>query len=222
MVMKRAALLLAGCGAKDGSEIQEATLALYYLDVAGYSTRSFALVEPQRHVVNHLTGEIVAGGQSRVQIEESARIVRGSVSDIEELKVEEFDCLVIPGGTGLAKNCFTFAIDGLEFSIEERYRSVVEAFHTAGKPIAAMCIAPLSLCKIIGGVSVTLGPEGELTKGVEERFGAKVIEVGRRGVVVDSENRVVSTASYMYDDSTIADIGAGAEALVKSLSTLLC
>ncbi len=218
--MKTVALILAGCGSRDGSEIQEATLALYALSEAEINVKAFALPESQSEVVNHITGE-VAEGEKRTQITESARIVRGDILPLDELVVNEFDGLVIPGGFGMAKNIFTFAYDGLDFTIDPCYSSIVEAFHKAGKPIAAMCISPLSLCPIIEGVHITLGEDGELSRNVEKRFGVKVTDAGREGVVVDAENKVVTTPCYMYGDSTIANIGRGAKAMVAALSEML-
>ncbi len=218
--MKRVAVILAGCGSQDGSEIQEATLLLYALSAAEYSVQCFAFNREQAHVVNHLKGEVVEG-ESRNQMVESARIARGDVKEISELVVSDFDALLLPGGFGHAKNICTFAFDGLDLTVAPEVRATIEAFHSAGKPIAAMCIAPITLCATIKGVTVTLGPLGELTDSVEQRFSAKLVDVGREGVAVDSENRVLTTASYMFGDSTIANIGRGAEALVAKLTEML-
>lgn len=218
--MKKIAFLLAGCGAQDGSEIQEATLALYALSLANIEVHPFALTKAQYHTVNHQNATVQSGVE-RLQIEEAARIVRGNIKPLEELDVTQFDALYIPGGTGTAKNFFTFALDGVDFSVEPQYRKVVEAFHSAGKPIAAMCIAPLSLCALISGVSITLGPAEQLAVVAMEKYGAKITEVGREGVVVDKENKVLSTASYMYSDSTVANIGEGAKNLVDELLKMM-
>ncbi len=216
--MKKVAFILAGCGARDGSEIQEATLALYALSVAGYDVKAFALDAPQADVVNFVSGCSLEGERS--QLLESARIVRGAISPLSELCVDDFDGLFIPGGTGTAKNLFTFAFDGLDFSVNQLYYNIVNAFHLAKKPIAAMCIAPLSLCSIISGVKVTLGAESSLAKSVAEKFCCVVESCDREGVVVDIENRVATTPSYMYDDSTVANIGRGAQNLVEQYGTL--
>ncbi len=216
----RAAVVLCGCGSMDGSEIQESTLALYSLSKEGVEVDIFAPDAPQREVVDFITGERVEG-EKRNQLQESARIARGRVRGLEDLRVSDFDFLVIPGGFGTAKNLFTFAFDGLDFGVDGVFRSVVEGFHSAGKPIGAMCIAPLVLCSIIDGVRITLGADGDLSSSVSERFGCSVVGCGRGECVVDSDNRVVSTPSYMYGDSTISDIGKGADSMVSGLLSLL-
>lgn len=219
--MKKIAVILAGCGARDGSEIQEAITVLYALDCKELDVQAFAKDAPQREVVNHLNNEAVEGAQ-RSQIKEAARIVRGAVLPLCKLNVDDFDALVIPGGTGLAKNLFTFAFDGLDFTVDAMFSEVVKSFHSAGKPIAAMCIAPLAVAAILKDSTpiVTLGAEGELSENVAKKFGVVVLGSDREGVVVDTDNKIVTTPSYMYSDSTIKNIGAGAMALVDALVTL--
>ena len=53
--MKKVAVLLAGSGVYDGSEIHEAVFALLALDEAGASYQCFAPDKDQFHVVNHLS-----------------------------------------------------------------------------------------------------------------------------------------------------------------------
>ena len=45
---------LAGCGVKDGSEIHEATLTLYFLDQLGANVDIYAPNRPQYHVADHV------------------------------------------------------------------------------------------------------------------------------------------------------------------------
>lgn len=73
--MKKVAVVLAGCGYLDGSEIYEATLTLLALDEANAQVQCFAPDIPQMHVVNHLSGEVTS--ESRNVLVEAARIARG-------------------------------------------------------------------------------------------------------------------------------------------------
>lgn len=47
------------------------------------------------HVVNHCEGK--PGLDKRNVLEESARIARGDVTDLDKLEVSAFDALIIPG-----------------------------------------------------------------------------------------------------------------------------
>ena len=73
--MVKVAVILAGCGFLDGSEVHESVLTLLALAQRNHEVRCFAPDIPQRRVVNHLTGEEVE--ESRNVLVEAARIARG-------------------------------------------------------------------------------------------------------------------------------------------------
>lgn len=215
------AVILAGCGAKDGSEIHEATLALYAIAANGGAYEVFAPDIPQYEVVNHLTGE---PEKSRIRnvLTESARIARGNIRPLSQLHVKEFDALLFPGGFGAAKNLFSYGYQGMNFSVRPDVEAVVAEAHQSGKVIGAMCIAPVMIAKLLGryGVTVTVGPARELAEALHRQFGAKVEQAAPDGITLDRDNKVVTTPAYMYGDSTIDRIGAGADALVKGMMSL--
>ena len=219
--MKRVAVILAGCGAKDGSEIHEATLALYALASNHVEYKIFAPDVIQQDVVNHITDE--PSSEQRNVMVEAARIARGDIEKLDSLNVDDFDGLLFPGGFGAAKNLFTFAFDGIDFQVLPQIEKIILSFHARKKPVAAMCIAPVMIAKVLGkyGVEITTGPQGQLAVSIEEKFGAKVLETERTGVVKDEKNKVVTTPAYMYGDSSIAHIGQGADQLVKSLISMM-
>ena len=217
----RIAVILSGCGAKDGSEIHEATLALYAIALHGGEYKIFAPDDSQADVVNHYTGQPTE--EKRNIMVEAARIARGEIQPLQDLKVDEFDALLFPGGFGAAKNLFTFAFDGIHFNVRKEIEEIILQFHDKQKPIAAMCIAPVMLAKVLGkyNVKITTGEYNELSENLEKTFGAKVIAVPREGTVIDEKNKVITTPAYMYGDSSIANIGKGAEAMFVALKNML-
>lgn len=218
--MKKFAVILAGCGSKDGSEIHEATLLLYAIAKQSDSYTIFAPNRDQFHVVDFVTNEVVA--ERRNMMVEAARIARGAVRPLEELRAEEFDVLTIPGGFGTAKNLFTFAQDGVEnMTVSADIKAVIENFHRLGKPIGAMCIAPVMLSKIFSGkgLKITLGPETDLTKQLTKLHGSQIDTVAADQIVIDRDNKIVTVPCYMYDAS-IAEVGDGAAAMVEALINL--
>lgn len=219
--MKKAAVILAGCGAKDGSEIHESTLALYALAKEGFEYSIFAPNREQYDVVNAITDE--TDETPRNLMTEAARIARGQISSISELNPQDFDILVIPGGFGMAKNIFTLAYEGLDFSVDSEVEEIIKNFHSNGKPIGAMCISPTMIAKVLGSskVKVTLGAESDLSTGLAAKTGAIVVSCERDDVTIDAENKVVTTPAYMYGDSTIASIGKGAEKMIIELNNIL-
>lgn len=218
--MKKFAVILAGCGSKDGSEIHEATLLLYAIAKQSASYTIFAPNRDQFHVVDFVTNEVVA--ERRNMMVEAARIARGAVRPLEELRAEEFDVLAIPGGFGTAKNLFTFAQDGAEnMTVSADIKAVIENFYRLGKPIGAMCIAPVMLSKIFSGkgLKITLGPETDLTKQLTKLHGSQIDTVAADQIVIDRDNKIVTVPCYMYDAS-IAEVGDGAAAMVEALINL--
>lgn len=63
--MKTVGVVLSGCGVLDGAEIHESVLTMLALDRAGAEVLFFAPDKPQLHVINHITGEIVAEERKR-------------------------------------------------------------------------------------------------------------------------------------------------------------
>ena len=157
--MKKVAVILSGCGVYDGSEIHESVLTLLAIEQNNASYRCFAPNIPQHHVINHLTGE-VSEDESRNVLVESARIARGDVEDLKDLREQDFDALIVPGGFGAAKNLCNFAIDGDNYEVNAEVLKACQAFTQADKPAGYMCIAPAMLPLIYPkGVQGTIGTD---------------------------------------------------------------
>jgi len=214
--MKRVGVVLSGCGVYDGSEIHEAVLTLLALDRAGAAAVCMAPDVDQAHVIDHLTGE-EADGTRNVLIE-SARIARGQVKNIQDVTARELDALILPGGYGAAKNLSTFAFKGADCTVHGDVTRLVKQMHQAGKPIGAMCIAPVAIARIFGGelrVDLTIGSDPETAEAIE-RMGARHVESPVTEIVVDEANKVVSTPAYM-SAKTISEAAEGIGKLVTAV-----
>ena len=146
--MAKVGVILSGCGVYDGSEIHEAVISLLALNRAGADVVSMA-PNMEQTVINHLTGE-PAEGASRNVLEESARIVRGEIQDIAKVDTTDLDALFIPGGFGAAKNLCDFAFKGPDCDVHPEVARVIKEVVTAKKPLAAVCIAPALVAKVLG------------------------------------------------------------------------
>jgi enhancing lycopene biosynthesis protein 2 len=218
--MKNVAVILSGCGFLDGAEIRESVLTLLALDSEGVAYKIFAPNKEQHHVINHIKGEEVPGATRNV-LEESARIARGAIEDVEGLNTSDFDALLIPGGFGVAKNMCSFAFEGSEASVDEQIVAKVQGFKAAGKPIGAVCIAPALVALSIGDQNPVL------TIGCDEGIAAELEKLGAvhqncetTSCVVDEENKIVSTPAYMDDAANLADVFMGISKLVKNVVRL--
>jgi len=217
--MIKTAVILSGCGVYDGSEIHETVLTLLAIEQSGASYRCFAPNITQHHVINHLTGE-VSDNESRNVLVESARIVRGNVEDLAELRVQDFDALIVPGGFGVAKNLCNFALDGDNYQINEQVLAVCQAFAQAGKPAGYMCIAPVMLPLIYpDGVQGTIGTDAATASLITAK-GLVHNDCSVENVVIDQAHKLVSTPAYMLATS-LTEAASGINNLVENVLALV-
>jgi len=212
-------VILAGCGVYDGAEIQEAVLTLLAISRAGAEAVCLAPNVAQAHVVNHLTGK-VAEGETRNVLVEAARIARGEVTDLAGFDPAPLDALVLPGGFGAAKNLCDFAFRGADCSVDPEVSRVVRAVHAAGRPVGAMCIAPVVLAKLLGSEApkVTIGTDEGTAKAIEA-MGATHLACPVKETVVDEKRRVVTTPAYMLAGN-IAEAATGIDGFVAQVLRL--
>jgi enhancing lycopene biosynthesis protein 2 len=210
---KKFAVILSGCGHQDGAEIHEATLSLWAIHKNGADYQCFAPDIRQHHVLNHITG--LEMDEERNVLIEAARIARGNIKPLTEYQADNFDGLVIPGGFGAAKNLCTYAFDGPECTVNEEVTRAVTATHKAGKPIGALCIAPVILAKVLGHVKLTIGQD-ETTADNLAAMGAEHVTTWQGEIAVDEKNRIVSTPCYMLD-SRVDQIGEGADNVIRAM-----
>ncbi len=215
--MKKFAVVLAGNGVFDGAEIHESTLAMYAIKKQGASYDVFAPDMEQHHVINHMTGEEMK--EKRNVLIEASRIARGKIKPLDAFDPKEYDALLFPGGFGAAKNLSSFAFDGPDCTVQPDVEKAIKGMHKEGKPIAALCIAPVLVAKVLGNVKMTIGQD----KGTAEaigKMGATHEDTGHGQVVIDEENKVFTTPCYMLD-ADIAQIGEGADNVVRAVLKLL-
>uniref|UniRef100_A0A3B3S255 Glutamine amidotransferase class 1 domain containing 3 n=1 Tax=Paramormyrops kingsleyae TaxID=1676925 RepID=A0A3B3S255_9TELE len=198
--------VLSGCGVYDGTEIHEASAILVHLSRGGAQVRMFAPDVAQMHVIDHGKGQ-PAEGESRNVLSESARIARGSISDLGHLDVSNHDAVIFPGGFGAAKNLSTFAVDGKDCEVNKDVERVLMDFHKAGKPIGLCCISPVLAARVLGKVEVTVGHEEEEggkwpyagTVQAIRALGAKHCVKDVTETHVDQKNKVVTAPAFMCD-----------------------
>ena len=213
--MKKFALVLAGCGWLDGTEINEAVCLLLALSQHFCEVKCFAPNRPQTHVVNHLAGE-QENNEERNILQEAARITRRNIQPIEEFKADDFDALLFSGGYGVAKNLCNYAFKGADMEVQPDVARVILEMHAAKKPIGGMCIAPVMFAKLIPGVCVTLGSDGTSDAANVFKMGGNHVQTEHGDVVADNENLVFTTPAFMLD-ATLKDIYDGAYNLIDAI-----
>ena len=218
MTKKRVGVLLSGCGVFDGSEIHEAVLTMLFLDQAEAEIICMAPDITQAHVINHFTNEEM--GESRNVLFESARIARGEIKNLSNVKAVDLDALILPGGFGAAKNLSDFAFKGPGGEVNPDVKRLIDDMVNANKPIGALCIAPATVGMALKDKSpeLTVGSD-EQTIGALQALGVKHTICAVDEIVVDEKNKVVSTPAYMLGPG-IKDVAKGIEKAVKKILSM--
>jgi enhancing lycopene biosynthesis protein 2 len=213
--MKKIGVVLSGCGVRDGSEIHEAVCTLLAIDQAGAEAVCIA-PDSELSEVNHCNMEPT--GAKRKVLVESARIARGNIKDIREVKASDLDALVFPGGFGAALNLCDFAQKGAAASVNPEVSRLVKEVHAASKPIGAICIAPALIAVILGkdvGPTLTIGSDASTAAEIG-KTGAKHQDCLTTGIVVDQANKIVTTPAYMLA-GRISEVYEGIGTCIKAV-----
>lgn len=215
--MKKVGVVLSGCGVYDGAEITESVLTLLALSRGGAQAICFAPDKVQSDVINHLTGEAMA--DSRNVLIEAARIARGDIHPLNMAKAEALDALIVPGGFGAAKNLSNFATQGSQCEVDDDLKALALQMHQQGKPLGFICIAPALLPKIFDfPLRLTIGTDIDTAEVIEE-MGGEHVPCPVEDIVVDEDNKIVTTPAYMLAQ-TIAEAAAGIDKLVARVLVL--
>lgn len=213
MSEKKVAVILAGCGNLDGNNIQEAILLLTSIAREGAMYQCFAPDVEQHHVVDHFTRQEMP--ERRYVLHEAARMVQGNVKPLSDFNAAEFDALAFPGGYGVVKNLCTYAIAGVNATVNSEVKEAILAIHNARKPIAAMCIAPMLVSLVLRKGTITLGARCDASKDAEA-LGMTHVEAKQDEMVEDKENLIFTTPCFMLEND-LSRVWTGTSTMVKAM-----
>ncbi len=215
----RVGILLNGCGHRDGSEIHEAVFSMLALESLGARLQCIAPDEDQVRVIDHLNGE--KSPERRNMLREAARIARGKIKPLSKIKMEDLDALMIPGGFGTALNLCDFSEKGAEMQVHPILAELIESMFLNKKAMAAICIAPVILAKVLGKhrIELTMGTDGDAARKIED-MGAIHVICPSGSCVVDTKHKIVSSPAYMYDDASMSEVFAGIQKAARELKKL--
>lgn len=230
MALRRVAVILAGSGVYDGSEIHEASAVMVNLSRHNITYDCFAPNKNQAHVIDHTKGA-PAENENRNVLTESARIARGEITALDQLESGKYSGIIIPGGFGAAKNLSSFALDGPEkMTVDPNLEQILKDFHKAKKPIGMCCIAPIIAAKIFPGCSITMGQDQEMdgkwpfagaAQASSSVLNAKHNNMDLDQACVDQENRIVTSAAFMCGKAPIHEIHDSVGLMVKNVIDLM-
>ncbi|MCL5054481.1 MAG: isoprenoid biosynthesis glyoxalase ElbB [Firmicutes bacterium] len=218
--MIKTGLILSGCGYLDGSEIHEAVFSLYFLDKYGAEAICMA-PDMNLNVMNHITNKPVP--ETRNVLIESARIARGKIRNIKDVKASELDAVILPGGFGAAKNLCDFAAKGPQAAPHPEVARLLREMHRLKKPIGAICISPALIACVFKEEPVkpllTIGTDKQTAEALR-KMNARHESHSVREIAVDRENKIVSTPAYMLGER-ISEVGDGIEKLIREVLSLV-
>ena len=123
----------------------------------------------------------------------------------------------------MAKNIFDYAMTGPECTVINDVERLTREIIEAGKPLGAICIAPVMVAKVLQN----MGRGGKVTGGCDEQIIADIQSMGIETeqadageIVVDEENKIVSTPAYV-EAKSIKEAATGIEKLVAKVLQLI-
>lgn len=217
MSQKKVAVVLAGCGVQDGSEIYETTITLLHLAKKGVAYDCLA-PSVDFAEVDHSTGKET--GEKRNVYKESARLARGEIKPLEEANPTDYAAIFFPGGFGAAKNLSNFAAaDKLEdMTCLKSVTSFVRQAYQAKMPLGFMCIAPACVAAIAlkdEGLTLTIGTDKD-TAAQLEGLGHTHKDCAVDDIIIDDDHNITTTPAFMLA-SHLGECDAGIGKLVDEV-----
>lgn len=213
--MTKFAIILAGCGHLDGTEIREAILTLLNLSKYNIAFECFAPDIIQQVVTNHLTGE--QSTEQRNLLYEAARIARSEIKELAILDVNDFDALVIPGGYGVIKSLSNITTSVAEKTVFSPLNELIVAFWQAKKPIGGICIASTLITLALHKhcrIKVTIGQKDY--NNLVTSLGGIHVPCLVNNSVSDVQNKIFTTPAYM-EKASLYEISLGIEKMLQDL-----
>lgn len=192
--MKKFAIILSGCGSIDGSEIHESISLMLSIKQLGADYQCFSINKEQTIVANSITGEKM--NEKRNMLIESARIAKGDIKDLKDLIVEDFDAVVLPGGSGSILNLSTFKNDNNNYEVDKILAEKLLEFKEYNKIICAVCIAPMILAKVFKNITITIGNDKKIAN-IINSLGNNHVETQSKNICVDKINKIITAPFYM-------------------------
>lgn len=162
---------------------------------------------------------------------ESARITRGDIKDLSELKSEDFEALIIPGGFGAAKNLSNFGVVGGKMTVNDDVASVLKDFKANRKVIGLSCIAPILAAKTFEGehrLTMTMGkvdgaewPHAGAVKMATGMGHNMKIKKDVHDTIFDPEHLIVTTPAYMQENAQPHEVYDGMQKFISYVTSLV-
>lgn len=225
MAEKKIAIVLAGCGHLDGTDVHEASACALAVEKAGYKPQFYSFDKSQQQVYNHASN--FTAEDTRNIFLESARIARGNHPTIQDFD-DEVVGLLVPGGVGAVANTsngIAYATGQAdEAKVDEELSAVLKNLRAAEKPMAF--ISQAALLPAMGlsqdGVKVSFGEnnaDSSMYIQLAERLGAQVLSEDNN-LSVDVENKIITSPGFLQSSATFTKVFDEVSEVVSKLVEL--
>lgn len=217
---KRVGIVIAGLGARDGSDVLDTmTVALALLRSGA---EPLLLVPPvtSSRVVDHHTGEVLEGQPPRIAAQEASRLGLGVARILDGSEARLLDAVFVPGGEGVSFILSNYAEKGAVCDVQPTLAQLLRETFKARLPLAFAGSAALLAARVLGpvaGVRVTLGHRGTQADKLAAVMGADVRACLAQDIVVDQKHAIVSTPSALVADASLKQRFQGLDRLTKTL-----
>lgn len=197
--MNKIAVVLSGVGWLDGTFPIEAGFVFKELESLGLQPLPCSINKDTDKIMNHNTKELES--DQRNLLDESARIVKGEITDVANIESKDIDSLIIPGGKGILRNLCDLDSKRVDNDLKE----LVRELYFRGVPIATLgygAILPIIALRKVTEIITTIG--GDAVIGEElEKFGTILINVTPNEIVIDEENNILSSPGISPQTSIV-------------------
>jgi enhancing lycopene biosynthesis protein 2 len=215
---KRVGVILSGCGRLDGSDVAEAMLVLLVLERAGAQAICAAPDVAQPAVVDHATREVGRGDRNaRV---EAARILGGPILPLAELRPDDVDGLIVPGGMGATTTLSDYALKSELCTVQPDVARLLRGLLPARRPMGFIGLSALLAARVLGpvaGVRMTVGSKGTPAAKHAAIMGADVRPCADEDMIVDQKARVYSTPGFLGEQAHLAGVARAIDRLVRAV-----
>lgn len=216
-------VILSGCGALDGTEIQEAFCAVLALHRLGARVVYLAPDMEQCRVFDHEAK--TERNARRNVLTESARFARGEIEGLAQVAAGKLDAIFLPGGFGAARTLSNFASALDDAVVIDDLGRLVNAMLDAGKPVGAVCVA-VSIVGIVlrdrgvSGAAIAMGDNQRFFSALERMGHAPVPAEPTQVVKVDGYRIVTGPAFLSARSLPELEVGIGrvVEALLEMVA----
>jgi enhancing lycopene biosynthesis protein 2 len=231
---KRVAVILSGCGHRDGSDVAETMLAFLMLDRAGAKVVCAAPDAAQREVVDHLidaaqaaistptAASMSTSTSPRNARVEAARLAPGDVLPLSALDPNRLEGLFIPSGRGVATLLSDYAEKGALCAVDPDLARVMKALLAAKKPMGFVGLGAVLAARVLGpvaGVRLTLGSKAVVAAKHAAVMGADVRPGTIDDVIADERNRIYSTPGLEAEGAHLGQVAKAIEKMARALTS---